>query len=131
MIGSLLVDSSFYIDRLRQGRDPLDELADLSEDWEIITCGVVIVEVCRGFRDAKARDRFQKAFSTMIMIPTTPKLWQKVMDLAWSLDRVGKTMQVTDLTIAACALEVEASMLTKDSDFQRVPGLNILPDLPR
>ncbi len=128
MTGSLLVDSSFYIDRLRKGKDPLDELAALSADWEIITCGVVIMEVCRGLRLPKARDRFLKAFSTMIMIPTTPKLWSKAMDLAWRLDREGKIVQVTDLVIAACALEVEAWVLTKDSDFQRIPGLDLLPD---
>ncbi|MBB5038550.1 type II toxin-antitoxin system VapC family toxin [Prosthecobacter dejongeii] len=131
MINGLLVDSSFYIDRLRQGRDPLHDLAALSEDWEILTCGVIMVEVCRGFREAKARDRFHEAFSTMIILPTTPKLWQKVMELAWHMDRQGKPMQVTDLTIAASALAVNACLLTKDSDFSRVPGLQILTDLPQ
>ncbi len=39
-------------------------------------------------------------------------------------------MQVTDLTIATCALTVKATVLTKDSDFLRVPGLNVMTELP-
>lgn len=88
------------------------------------------MEVCRGFRVPKARDSLLKAFSAMHMIPITPKLWQKVMELAWRMDREGRTIQVEDITIAACALEIEATVLTKDSDFQWVPELDILPVLP-
>lgn len=130
MQGSLLVDSSFYISRIRQGADPLAELAAISDEWEIVTCGVVMVEVCRGCSLEKARERFARAFSTMIMVPTPPKMWHKVMDLAWRMERQGKTMQVTDLTIASCALEIDATVITLDSDFLRVPGLIVTSELP-
>jgi tRNA(fMet)-specific endonuclease VapC len=130
MLGSVLVDSSFYISRLRAGVDPLQELAQISEDWEIVTCGIVVVEVCRGFKTEKLRQRFEEAFSTMILIPTTPKLWHQAMELAWKLDRQGKIMQVTDLTIAACALQVDAAVLTLDGDFDRVPNLQVFTQLP-
>jgi predicted nucleic acid-binding protein len=66
----------------------------------------------------------------MIMVPTPPKMWHKIMDLAWQIERQGKTMQVTDLTIASCALEIDATVLTLDSDFLRVPGLIVTNDLP-
>lgn len=130
MYGSVLVDSSFYISRLRTGRDPLEELAAMPDDWEIVTCGVVVMEVCRGFKTEKLRQRFERAFSTMIFIPTTPKLWNEAMNLAWELDRQGKIMQITDLTIAACALHVDAAVVTLDSDFQRVPNLQVFNELP-
>lgn len=130
MQGSLLVDSSFYIGRLREGKDPLSELAAISEEWEVVTCGVVVVEVCRGFKNERMRERFERAFSTMIMIPTTPKIWHRAMDLAWRLDREGKGMQVTDLVIATCALQVEATVLTLDSDFLRVPSLDVVAEPP-
>ena len=130
MLGSVLVDSSFYISRLRAGVDPLQELAQISEDWEIVTCGVVTMEVCRGFKTEKLRQRFEQVFATMILIPTTPKLWHHAMELAWKLDRQGKIMQVTDLIIAACALHVDAAVLTLDSDFKRVPNLQVFSELP-
>lgn len=130
MQGSLLADSSFYISRLKQGKDPLAELAAISEEWEVVTCGVVVVEVCRGFKNERMRERFERAFSTMIMIPATPKIWRRAMELAWKLDREGKAMQVTDLVIATCALQVEATVLTLDSDFLRVPSLDVVAEPP-
>ena len=49
--------------------------------------------------------------------------------LAWELDRRGIVMQLTDLVIAACALESNAAVLTHDADFRRVPGLRVLSRL--
>ena len=123
MQGSLLVDSSFFISRLGRELDPLTELAEAAGKWEIITRRVVMVEVCRDLENEKALDCFIRAFSMMIMITTTAKLWHKAMDLAWRMDRQGKIMQVTGLVIAPCALEVDATVMTLDSDFLHVPDL--------
>ncbi len=56
-------------------------------------------------------------------------MWERVAALARQLDRAGQFMQVTDLTVAACALEADAAVLTLDSDFTRVPGLRVLRTL--
>ena len=62
----------------------------------------------------------------MAFVPTSNKLWQQATELAWSLDRQGRTMQVTDLLIATHALHVDAAVLTFDSDFGNVPSLEVL-----
>jgi predicted nucleic acid-binding protein len=49
----VLVDSSFFIGRLRAGSDPLIDLAAHSDDWELLTCGVVQIEVLRGMKQKK------------------------------------------------------------------------------
>jgi predicted nucleic acid-binding protein len=126
MAARALVDSSFYIDRLRAGDDPLEELAAASDDWEILTCGVVKTEVLRGLKFKNANRRMTDAMNCMIFLQTTASVWDRVIRLAWELDRVGKFMQVTDLIIAASALEADAAVLTLDSDFRRVPGLQVL-----
>jgi predicted nucleic acid-binding protein len=122
----VLVDSSFYIDRLRKGVDPLAELAAASPEWDIITCGMVILEVCRGFRSTRERKRFEDAFSVMAFVPTSNRVWQRATDLAWKLDRQGLVMQATDLLIATHALHVDAAVLTFDNDYKRVPSLEVL-----
>jgi predicted nucleic acid-binding protein len=122
----VLVDSSFYIDRLRKGVDPLAELAAAPPEWEMITCGMVILEVCRGFRSTRERKRFEDAFSVMAFVPTSNRVWQRATDLAWKLDRQGLVMQATDLLIATHALHVDAAVLTFDNDYKRVPSLEVL-----
>ncbi|MEI9893897.1 MAG: PIN domain-containing protein [Chthoniobacter sp.] len=129
MPGRALVDSSFFIDRLRAGLDPLEELAAFSDDWEFLTCGVVRVEVLRGMKHKSAHQRMADFMGCMLYVPTLNTVWERAGALAWKMDREGKTMQVTDLLIATCALEAEADVLTFDSDFARVPGLRAIRSL--
>ena len=129
MPGRALVDSSFFIDRLRTGLDPLEELAAWSDDWELLTCGVVQIEVLRGLKHKTAHQRMAEFMGCMLYVPTLNAVWERARILAWRMDREGKTMQVTDLLIATCALEAEADVLTYDSDFARVPGLRAIRSL--
>ena len=129
MAGRALVDSSFFISRLRTGLDPLEELAAHSDDWEMLTCGVVMVEVLRGMKQKPAHKRMADYMGCMLYVPTLNTVWERAAKLAWELDRTGRVMQVTDLMIAVCALENDAAVLTLDSDFARVPGLRVISRL--
>jgi hypothetical protein len=129
MAGRALVDSSFFIGRLRAGGDPLQELAGYSDDWELLTCGVVQVEVLRGMKQKKTHQRMAEYMGCMFYVPTLNGVWERAGALAWSLDRLGRGMQVTDLLIASCALESDAAVLTFDSDFFNVPDLRTLSAL--
>ena len=129
MPGSALVDSSFFIDRLRAGLDPLEELAAASDEWELLTCGVVQVEILRGMKHKKAHQRMAEFLDCMLYVPTLNATWERARQLAWEMDRRGKFMQVTDLLIATCALAADAAVLTFDSDFSRVPGLRVIRSL--
>ena len=119
----LLPDSSFYITCARQNIDPLLELAARAADIELTTCGVVVAEVTRGRSDPNVLRRFQAAFSVMIYLPTTNAVWERTTQLAWSLDRQGLVLPLPDLVIAAIALEADATVLTFDAHFQKIPGL--------
>jgi predicted nucleic acid-binding protein len=129
MAGRALVDSSFFIGRLRAGGDPLVELAAHSDDWELLTCGVVQVEVLRGMKQKKAYQRMSEYMDCMLYVPTLNAVWERAIALAWKLDRLGRSMQVTDLVIASSALEAEAAVLTFDPDFANVPELLTLRTL--
>jgi predicted nucleic acid-binding protein len=125
MLGNVLVDSSFYIERLRAGLDPFEELGAWADECDFFTCGVVVTEVLRGVKGQKAHDRMAGVFGCMLFVPTLNTVWERVERLAWQLDRKGLHMQVTDLVIAASALEADAAVLTFDSDFTRVPDLRV------
>ena len=129
MAANVLVDSSFFIDRLRAGTDPFEEFAARADADDFLTCGLVITEVLRGVKIKKAHQRLEALFGCMIYVPTLNRVWERVAKLAWELDRAGKGMQITDLIVAACALEVDAVVLTLDSDFERVPGLRVISRL--
>jgi predicted nucleic acid-binding protein len=126
MSASILVDSNFYIDRARQGVDPFAELAQADPDWEITTCGMVMVEVLRGVKHPPTFARFAAAFSVMLFIPSSSQVWERAWRLGWDLDRAGRVLPGPDLVIAAHALYADAAVLTADHHFRQIPGLAVL-----
>lgn len=129
MPAAVLPDSNFYISRARAGVDPFIELHAQADDWEFATCGMVLVEVCRGRRDPSVRRRFQEQFSIMLFIATGNSVWEEAARLAWTLDRQGVVLPAPDLLIAACALQANAAVLTTDLHFKQIPGLRVLTRL--
>lgn len=126
---SVLVDSNFFISRLRKGLDPFQELAESNDEYEFYSCGVVMSEVCCGVRLPKLYQQTRENFSVMCWVPTTDRIWDRVCELSWKLARQGFAMQITDLVIAASAIDVEAQILTLDSDFSRIPGVQVIDRL--
>lgn len=130
MANLILPDSNVYIDALRAGVDPFPLFASRLEEWEFGTCGMVMLEVCRGLRDPAVLKRFRERFSVMIYVPTTNTIWERATQLAWALDRQGRTLPAQDLLIAACALHAGAVVLTRDAHFRHIPGLRTMEQLP-
>ncbi len=131
MAEAILADSNFYIDAWRSRTDPFERFASLlPADYEFATCGMVMLEVCRGVRDPHVLRRVRERFSVMIFIPMTNQIWERATHLAWSLDRQGRVLPATDLVIAACALQAGAVVLTADAHFQAIPGLRVISSLP-
>ena len=126
MGAEILVDSSFFIDRLRLGEDPFEELAAHAEFWDFATCGVVTVEVLRGVKLKTPHQLLEELFACMVYIPTLNRIWENAAQLAWMLDRRGRSVRVPDLVIACCALDHDAAVLTLDSDFNLIPNLRVL-----
>lgn len=126
---NVLIDSSFLIKRLRAGADPFIELAAEDDRYEFHTCGVVVAEVCRGITSRRLYDRARENFAVMCWVPTNDAIWEEVTELAWTLARIGVTMQVTDMIIAVSALSVDAAVWTFDSDFHYVPDLRVVTPL--
>ena len=129
MAANILVDSSFFIDRLRVSADPFEEFAARADQADFLTCGVVVAEVLRGVKFKRAHAHLASLLGCMIYVPTLNRVWERVAKLAWELDRAGKGMQIPDLVIAACALDADAAVLTMDGDFARVPGLRVISRL--
>lgn len=129
MASLVLPDSNFFIRSLKAGLDPFAQLAQHAEKTEFVTCGVVVAEVTRGLRAPSLRQKFGENFALMTCVPTTTFIWDRVAHLAWSLDRQGIILPLPDLIIAATALEADATVLTFDTHFKKIPGLRVTDHL--
>ena len=129
MANLVLPDSNIYIGAVRAGRDPFRQFASFIEEWEFATCGMVVLEVCRGLRDPAVLQRFRERFAVMLYVATGNSVWERAAQLAWSLDRRGVVLPSQDLLIATCALQADATVLTADAHFQAIPGLRVIDHL--
>ena len=121
----ILVDSSFYIRTMREGRDPLRILAVTAATRALAVCGVIRCEVARGLRAPAVLKRYQAMWDVMIYIPTDNRLWESVERTLWQLDRRGAILPVPDVIVGCCALRIEATVLTYDGHFHQIPGLRV------
>jgi predicted nucleic acid-binding protein len=60
----------------------------------------------------------------MLYVQSSQGIWQHTLELAWQLDRQGRVLPIQDIHIAACALSINAVVLTHDQHFQEIPGLD-------
>ncbi|MES2697231.1 MAG: PIN domain-containing protein [Verrucomicrobiota bacterium] len=131
MANLVLPDSNFYINSARAGLDPFIALGAHSEQWEFATCGMVVLEVCRGRSNPVILQKFRERFGIMSFLPTGTSTWERATQLAWTLDRRGIVLPSPDLIIAACALQSQAAVLTADAHFSQIPGLTVLASLDK
>src|ERR1700741_3041288 len=119
----VLVDSSYYIDRLRQRKPLMGELRAIASNRTLATCGAIRCEVGRGIREPAARKLIHRVWSTMLYVPTDNRLWESTEELLWQLDRQGTVVPVIDALIAESAKRIAAVILTLDPHFQLIPGI--------
>jgi predicted nucleic acid-binding protein len=125
----VLVDSCIYITLSKQRLDPSVEILERLQLEDIVTCGMVRLEVIRGIALPKARTHMESFFDVMQNVTTDNKLWEEACELGWKITRKGHNMPAQDIIIAACALRVDAAVLTYDGHFDAIPGLRVLHSL--
>lgn len=121
----VLVDSSIYIELLRAGKNPADELSASFASDELLTCSLVRCEVLRGVIHKNARAYLSSFFDLLIHVATDHRVWAQTEELVWQLDRAGRILPLADVVIAVCALRAGASVLTLHRHFEGIPGLSL------
>jgi len=126
IIKRLLADSSFYIAALRKREDPFRAFLESYPHCELLTCGMVMLEVLPGIRGSQTLEQTSVAFAGLTCIPTQPSTWALAQSVSRKLRKAGTPINAQDIVIAACALEAGATVLTQDNDFLRIEGLNVI-----
>lgn len=126
MAANVVVDSNVYIRLLRRRIDPVTHLGSWIGTGDLVICGIIRVEVERGLKVERIRRRLGAFFDVMIHVPTSNKIWNQTVELAWQLDRRGKNLPPQDILIGVSALEAGAAVLTDDAHFKEIPCLTVL-----
>jgi predicted nucleic acid-binding protein len=86
---------------------------------------MVLAEVLQGATTTNQLSEIDSLMSALPYEEATRTDWIKAADLAVELRNQGKMTALSDLLIAAQALEGDHEVFTTDPDFKRVPGLRL------
>jgi predicted nucleic acid-binding protein len=125
----IFVDSTKYVSWMRQGWNPVALLASAVSAGELISCGIIRIEVIRGVLKPKVKAELSRFFDLVPELPLSAALLRDAAELAWTLDRQGQVLPVTDVIIAACVKRADAELISEDAHFRMVPGLKVRAEL--
>lgn len=120
----VVADTSVWIPFFTDPGSPEKQAIDsLIDGRELALVGVVLAELLQGCRNPKESQSILNTVTALDFLETTFSTWQRAGDLSASLRRKGITIPLTDLVIAALALEHGCQVYTLDPHFEQVPGL--------
>lgn len=126
----ILVDSNIYIDFIRRQEDIRQILRPWIQTGQLLSCGVIRVEVIRGILSSRIKDDLHDMFDVISEIQVDAKIWCDTTEMAWQLDRQGIVLPTTDLIIASCAVRTQSMIISNDAHFKKIPGLKLRTTLP-
>ncbi|MBI5234703.1 MAG: PIN domain-containing protein [Deltaproteobacteria bacterium] len=123
----VIADSCAWIGYFRREASDLKEtLERLLISGSVVICGVVMYELSQGLKSDKERSLVTDAMQSLRYVEMSPVLWLKAADVAGALRRRGKTVPLSDVIIAALAMEHNLAVLTVDKHFNLIENLKII-----
>ena len=114
----ILVDTSAWIEFLRDTGSAACERVETLLGAEIATCDAVRMEVLAGARDERHLQSLRGLLARAILIPTSPRDYDNAAALYRQCRRKGETVRKSiDCLIAAVAISAEVPLLHNDVDF--------------
>lgn len=122
----VIADTSVWIPFFNRPDSPEKAALDLLIDAdEVVLVGVVLAELLQGCRTHSERTVLSDALLALRYYEVTSPTWMRTGDLSAHLLRKGVTLPLSDLLIAALALEHDCRVYSLDAHFKKIPGLHL------
>ena len=129
----IFIDTSAWIEFLRDTGSPVCDLVDELLAREIAICDAVRMEVLAGARDESHLISLRRLLARATMIPTQATDYEDAAALYRRCRRQGETVRkLIDCLIAAVAIRADIPILHSDADFEalaRHTELRIYPSM--
>lgn len=117
----ILIDTSAWIEFLRDTRSPICERVDVLLGARIATCDAVRMEVLAGARDQDYLQQLRRLLARATLLPTESIDYDAAAAIYRNCCSRGKTVRkMIDCLIAAVALRGNVPILHLDQDFAAI-----------
>lgn len=125
-VAGVLPDTCAWIDFFAGKATVVANLVAIAlRDSPVFTCGPVLSELLQGTRGERDREAVLASHRALEYADATPAVWVRAGDLAADLRRSGTTVPLSDLLIAAIAIEQRLEIITADRHFEIIPGVRV------
>jgi predicted nucleic acid-binding protein len=121
----VIVDTSVLIAFFRGKEKIADKVSALLQDNRLMTTGLIIAELLQGMKDVKEEKNISDILAETSPLEITTDLWIKAGKVALSLRKKGINLPLTDVAIAALAIEHNLQIFTLDKHFEQIPGVKV------
>ena len=122
----VIADTSVWIPFFNRPGSREKQTLDLLIDADdVAMVGIVLAELLQGCRSPHERDELKDALLALPYLEVTPSTWMKAGELSAGLLRKGITLPMSDLIIAALAIEHSCPVYSLDDHFNKVPDLSL------
>lgn len=123
----ILVDSSAWIEFLRDTGSSTSRKVDQLLGTEIATCEPVWLEVLSGARDESHLSDLRGLLASTILVSTLSSDYEEASAIYRACRRGGETPRsLMDCLIAAITIRVDATLLHADADFDAIARCTVL-----
>jgi tRNA(fMet)-specific endonuclease VapC len=127
----IIIDTSILIDALHRKEMAIRKIRELEQTGETLcTTQISVLELYKGaYVPTKSEDgleKIKKLLDAFIILPINEDIYDIFGELAAMLRRRGEAIGDFDELIASIALIQGAAIVSKDSHFERVPGLKVI-----
>ncbi|OJU86270.1 MAG: hypothetical protein BGO11_02525 [Solirubrobacterales bacterium 70-9] len=127
----ILLDTSAWVEFLRDTGSPVCLRVDGLLGGEIATCHPVRMEVLAGARDEQHLEGLRGLLARAAVLETSPADYETAAVLYRTCRRRGETVRrLIDCLIAAHAIREGVAVLHADADFDRLAGCTALQVCP-
>jgi hypothetical protein len=122
----VVVDTTVWVDFFRGRNEPARAaLRELIRGRQAVLTGIVLAEILQGIRNQQEADSVRNEFASLHYYEATRNTWSTSGSLSADLRRKGLTIPLTDIIIAALAMEHDTEVFTTDPHFEKIPGLKL------
>lgn len=125
----IIFDSSLLIDIERKYKHTIEKLQGIiaaNPSALAITFPSIMEFAYGSFKSGKSLDYIKNTLSQYTLIPTTPDAGFLYGKIKLNLEKTGKLIGDFDILIAAIVILNNATLITKDKDFNRIKELRVI-----
>ena len=121
----VLIDTSVLIEFFKGQKNVSDAVSNLLQTNKGAGTGIIIAELLQGMKNLKEEFAITDLIEGMHIFEVSTDTWISAGRIALGLRRKGINLPLTDVAIAALAVEHNLQIFTLDKHFEQIPGVKI------